>query len=98
MVWNVTGGVSRGFLGGDHDYNKYILDLRNYIETGEDTVWLYAFGGIADTELPSYEKFSVGGVSTLRGYDLFEFEGDKMLIFNLEYRWEVSEGTQLVFW
>ncbi len=86
------------FLGGDHDYNKYILDLRNYIETGEDTVLALRFlGGIADTELPSYEKFSVGGVSTLRGYDLFEFEGDKMLLFNLEYRWEVSEGTQIVF-
>lgn len=86
------------FLGGEHDYNKYILDLRNYIETGEDTVLALRFlGGIADTELPSYEKFSVGGVSTLRGYDLFEFEGDKMLLFNLEYRWEVSEGTQLVF-
>lgn len=90
--------LAGGFLGGDHDYNKYILDLRNYIETGEDTVLALRFlGGIADTELPSYEKFSVGGVSTLRGYDLFEFEGDKMLIFNLEYRWEVSEGTQLVF-
>ncbi len=63
MVWNVTGGVSRGILSGDHDYNKYILDLRNYIETGEDTVLAFTlFGGIADTELPSYEKFSVGGV------------------------------------
>ena len=86
------------FLGGEHNYNKYTLDLRNYIETGENTVLALRFlGGIADTELPSYEKFSVGGVNTLRGYDLFEFEGDKMLVFNLEYRWEVSEGTQLVF-
>jgi len=73
------------------------LDLRNYIDTGQDTVLaLRLMGGIADTTLPDYEKFSVGGVNTLRGYDLSEFEGEKMLVFNAEYRWDIAESTQLV--
>ncbi len=85
------------FLGGDTDYTKYTLDLRHYIDTGEDTVVaLRAMGGIADTELPEYEKFLLGGAQTLRGYDLFEFSGDTMLLFNLEYRWNVTENAQLV--
>lgn len=86
-----------GFLGGDYEYTKYVLDARNYINTGENTVLaLRLLGGLADRELPSFEKFSVGGVSTLRGYDLYEFEGDKMLVANLEYRFEVAKNTQFV--
>ena len=89
--------LAGGFLGGDYEYTKYILDVRNYINTGNDAVLaLRLLGGLADRELPSFEKFSVGGASTLRGYDLFEFQGDKMLVANLEYRFEVSKNTQLV--
>lgn len=86
-----------GFLGGDYDYTKYVLDARNYISAGENAVLaLRLLGGIADRELPSFEKFSVGGVNTLRGYDLYEFQGDKMLVANLEYRFEVAKNTQVV--
>jgi len=89
--------IAGRFLGGDNNYNKYILDIRNYIDTGQDTVLaLRLMGGIADTELPEYEKFSVGGVNTLRGYDLSEFQGEQMLVFNAEYRWDVADKTQLV--
>ena len=85
------------FLGGDYDYSKYVLDVRNYIGTGENaTLALRLVGGIADSELPSFEQFSVGGASTLRGYDLYEFQGEKMLVFNLEYRFDVAKNTQLV--
>ena len=89
--------IAGRFLGGDNNYNKYILDLRNYIDTGQDTVLaLRLMGGIADTTLPEYEKFTVGGVNTLRGYDLAEFEGEQMLVFNAEYRWDIADNTQLV--
>ncbi|MDI3530514.1 MAG: outer membrane protein insertion porin family [Candidatus Atribacteria bacterium] len=72
--------------------------MRHFIDTGPDTVLaLRLLGGTSDTSLPDYEKFGVGGVNTLRGYDLFEFEGEKMLVCNLEYRWTVSENTQVVF-
>jgi len=85
-------------LGGDNSFTKYVLDVRYFIDTGPDTVLaLRLLGGTSDTSLPDYEKFGVGGVNTLRGYDLFEFEGEKMLVCNLEYRWTVSENTQVVF-
>ncbi|MGQ9473751.1 MAG: BamA/OMP85 family outer membrane protein [Candidatus Caldatribacteriaceae bacterium] len=85
------------FLGGDYDYNKYILDVRNYITAGGNgTLALRLVGGLADTELPGFEQFSVGGANTIRGYDLYEFQGEKMLVFNLEYRFDIAEKTQLV--
>ncbi|MEN3185155.1 MAG: BamA/TamA family outer membrane protein, partial [Atribacterota bacterium] len=85
------------FLGGDYNYSKYVLDVRNYIDTGENaTLALRFVGGIADVELPRFEQFSVGGVNTLRGYDLYEFQGEKMLVFNLEYRFDIAKNTQLV--
>jgi len=55
-----------------------------------------AMGGIADTDLPSFAKYEVGGMSTLRGYDLGEFSGDKSLVFNAEYRFPLSENFQAV--
>ncbi|HSV32437.1 MAG TPA: BamA/TamA family outer membrane protein [Atribacteraceae bacterium] len=86
------------FLGGDQHYTKYSLDLRNYIPAGEEAVVaLRLQAGLADTVLPEYDQFAIGGVGSLRGYDLHEFQGDKMLLFNLEYRWEIAEGTQVVF-
>ncbi|MEI6157000.1 MAG: BamA/TamA family outer membrane protein, partial [Atribacterota bacterium] len=86
------------FLGGDNNYTKYMLDVRDFINIGKDTVLALRFvGGLADTELPEYEKFSVGGVMTLRGYDLSEFQGEQMLLFNAEYRWDIAKNLQLVF-
>jgi outer membrane protein insertion porin family len=57
---------------------------------------LRAMGGIADTELPSFAAYQVGGMNTIRGYDLGEFSGDKSLVFNVEYRFPLSENFQAV--
>jgi len=57
---------------------------------------LRAMGGIADTDLPSFAAYQVGGMNTLRGYDLGEFSGDKSLVLNVEYRFPLAENFQAV--
>ena len=57
---------------------------------------LRAMGGIADTDLPSFAAYQVGGMNTLRGYSLGEFYGDKSLVFNVEYRFPLAENFQAV--
>ena len=55
-----------------------------------------AMGGIANTDLPSFAEYQVGGMNTVRGYDLGEFSGDKTLVFNVEYRFSLTENFQAV--
>jgi outer membrane protein insertion porin family len=55
-----------------------------------------AIGGMADTHLPSFAAYQVGGMNTVRGYDLGEFSGDKSLVFNVEYRFPLAENFQAV--
>ena len=55
-----------------------------------------AMGGMADTDLPSFAEYQVGGMDTVRGYDLGEFSGDKSLVFNAEYRFPLAENFQAV--
>jgi len=57
---------------------------------------LRAMGGMADTNLPSFAEYQVGGMNTLRGYDFGEFSGDKSLVFNVEYRFPLAENFQAV--
>ena len=55
-----------------------------------------AMGGMADTDLPSFAEYQVGGMNTIRGYDSGEFSGDKSLVFNVEYRFPLAENFQAV--
>ena len=59
-------------------------------------VALRAIGGIADTSLPSFAEYKVGGMNTVRGYDYGEFSGDKSLVFNAEYRLPLAKNFQAV--
>lgn len=52
--------------------------------------------GYGDTPLPSFAKYEVGGLGTIRGYEYKEFVGDMSLIFNVEYRFPVADNLQAV--
>ncbi|MFA7204270.1 MAG: BamA/TamA family outer membrane protein, partial [Candidatus Caldatribacteriota bacterium] len=55
---------------------------------------LRAVGGIGDRELPSFAKYEIGGLGTVRGYDYKEFSGDISLVFNAEFRFPLSDNVQ----
>ena len=77
-----------------------LLDITNpskLTDTIEQGVLAFrAIGGLADTDLPSFAAYKVGGMNTVRGYDSNEFSGDKALVLNAEYRFPLAENFQAV--
>lgn len=76
------------FLGGDANFTKYNFDLRRYYPgfTGDHAWALRLKGGTSTGVLPKYEKYSLGGSDSLRGYSLNSFRGDQTLLTQIEYR------------
>lgn len=85
-----------GIFGGDNSYNKITLsyarylaiDRRAVIAVGLKAGHAEAFGQSASDGVPEYERFYVGGSSTVRGYNEREFgPGDFFLVGNFEMRY-----------
>ena len=84
-----------GWLGGDFDYSKYTFEDRHYFKVGRNHVIATRGSiGLADGSLPESALFSVGGQSTLRGYEDQQFEGKYMLSGTVEYRFPVANKVQ----
>ena len=118
--WNTSkGSVNRvsfeyggGFLGGDVYFNRYIARSAWYFPMFWDTVFVVQgragyvkqrSGG----KLPVYQKFRIGGINTVRGFDyasispldpqtLDRIGGEKMMVFNLEYRFPLLKEQGIV--
>lgn len=71
--------------------NRYRLDARGYLGLIGQSVlsvrWQY---GVSSSTLPSYEKFLLGGASTLRGYRAGSFAGDNVMSATAEVRVPLS--------
>jgi len=85
--------ISTQFIGDIVDIGS-VKKITNNLSKG--VLALRAMGGIADTDLPSFAEYQVGGMNTIRGYDFGEFSGDKSLVFNVEYRFPLAENFQAV--
>ena len=53
-------------------------------------------GSSTEDELPSFAKYSLGGMNTLRGYNSRSFEGSNMYLGNFELRIPVNNGFSIV--
>ena len=109
-VFNPTEGqdhsltVEYAGLGGDIAFTKYVAETGWYIPLFKGTVgFLHGKGGYVDKntggKLPDYERFYLGGMNSLRGFDWrdisltelnsegeeTEVGGDKFIQFNLEF-------------
>ena len=101
-----------GFLGGNIEFTKYILDGGYY----QPLFWKFVgfvhgrFGYIkekSDSKL-DYERFHLGGMSSVRGFDSkditiykddeknFRIGGDKMALFNAELLFPISEEANFM--
>jgi len=108
--WNTTRGNVNSFtyeyagriLGGDISYDSYLLGSEWYFSMPWETVFLIKghWGRIkekSDGWLPSFKKFRIGGINTVRGFDFATISpldpvtldyvgGTKMMYYNVEYR------------
>lgn len=85
-----VGGVhyehSSGRLGSDFAFDRFIIELRRY----QPLTYMQNFNvrliyGGATGNLPLHRLFYLGGIRTLRGYDIKQFYGSRMAMANSEY-------------
>lgn len=87
-------------LGGDYEFTKYNFDFRRfYPGFKSEQAWaLRLKAGFGDGGLPLSEQYKLGGSQNLRGYDPYTFDGDDMLLLNVEYRFPIADKfTGVVF-
>jgi hypothetical protein len=85
-----VGGVhyehSSSRLGSDFTFDRFIVELRRY----QPLTYMQNFNvrlmyGGANGNLPLHRLFYLGGIRTLRGYDIKQFYGSRMALANCEY-------------
>lgn len=107
-----TLGIEKAFkmLGGEWDYTKYWLEgayytpirgIENFIELGitEDSPVIFAArvrGGYSSGNVPFSERYSLGGASTIRGYESGYHRGDAMVLGNVELRVPIDKNISFV--
>jgi outer membrane protein assembly factor BamA len=86
---------------GEFSFDRLALDARAAIPVGSRqrvlalrALW---FRDEADPghRIPFFMNESLGGSHTLRGFDSFRFRGDKVMLYQAEYRWEPSSFWEL---
>ncbi len=83
--------VVNDFLGADYNFNKYNLNLSQYLNlSNNQVVALSTKAGYITGDAPFYERFYVGGGNTIRGYKergiTPPLGGNKLLVLTTEYR------------
>jgi outer membrane protein insertion porin family len=119
-MWNPSKGsintasvqYAGGALGGDNYFTKYFGRTAWYFPFFWDTVFLLQgrWGYIDQREggdLPVYEKFFLGGMNTVRGFEFGDISprdpatgdkigGEKMMVYNVEYRFPLLKEQGIV--
>ncbi|MGE5572207.1 MAG: outer membrane protein assembly factor [Bacteroidota bacterium] len=91
----VSAEMAGGILGGDYTFGKYQAAGSAYREVFRNqVVALHLAAGLSTGTLPPHEQYRIGGAESLRGYDYGEFYGDKMVLANAEYRFQIIKGLQ----
>jgi len=124
-LWDTTRGSINSFkieyagdpLGGTVAFNRYEPRTAWFFPLPWETVflvqgrWGYLVERTEDGFLPSFQKYRIGGINTVRGFEAFSISprdpvsgdlvgGEKMMNYNLEFRFPLlkSQGvTGLVF-
>jgi outer membrane protein insertion porin family len=113
---SITYEYAGGPLGGDVGFDRYQVTSGWYFPLPKDTSFMAQgrWGYVVkrgDEKLPVYQKFRLGGINTIRGFDDYSISprdpdtgdrigGEKMMIFNFEYRFPLIKDqgiTGIVF-
>jgi outer membrane protein assembly factor BamA len=101
-----TGWWARGIAeyageaaGSDYEYRVHRVDAEKLIPlTTTQSLSLYGLWGIGDgDDFPSYKLFHLGGRGNLRGYEYKEFAGKDIVFGRAEYRVDVTEPLEMIY-
>ena len=92
--WQLDGFLSTESLGADDDYDKLSL-LGVYLTSrGDHTVGFGVEGGTdLGSDLPIYDKFTLGGFLNLSGFERDELRGDLFGLLSFTYYYRLAEGA-----
>lgn len=95
---DVSVEIAGGLLGGANQFNLYSAEQRKFLPRrgGKDVIAMRLRVGFSSGNLPLFDSFSVGGATTLRGYQEDRFRGERMVLGSVEYRYRVNESLQAV--
>jgi outer membrane protein assembly factor BamA len=90
---NWTSEIADEGLGGDYEFSRHILNARAYVRLGgRQLVSGRALIGLSAGSLPVERRFALGGIGSVHGYSFKESVGERMTLFNAEYRLELVPG------
>jgi outer membrane protein insertion porin family len=83
------------FLGGTSDFYRFSQEVRLFCQFLFTQGFRLGVGFIKPygrtKAVPDYEKFFLGGMTTLRGYDEKSLSGEMMVLFNWEMRFPIKK-------
>ena len=86
LLWT-EGEISGEGFGGDFEFRRVEADVRRTLRLAPDQILrLRVRAGTSEGALPVQKRFELGGIGTLPGYRYKAFEGDRMVLANVEYR------------
>ncbi|MDR1164655.1 MAG: outer membrane protein assembly factor BamA [Deltaproteobacteria bacterium] len=109
----LTAALATGFLGGATSFSRYELELARWIPVpfwdGAAVMGHVEVGLEVENKtggLPVYEKYMLGGINSIRGYDWYDVSpkdprtgenigGEKMGVVNLEFTFPILEDSGL---
>jgi outer membrane protein insertion porin family len=84
---------------GKDDFSRYTTDFRYYKKMSSKMVFAsrikYGKTDIRKGVVEDYEKFSLGGGTSIRGYKSREFLGEELLLGNIEFRYSFGESFKI---
>ncbi len=95
-IWGaVTGEVALKYLGSNTIFPKLLFDFRTYKQFASKPVYAFHIkGGLMGNKAPYYERFYLGGASSLRGFSFSRLTppgwGTKQLIIQNEFRFPIG--------
>ncbi len=94
----ITAELAGARLGGESTYQQFRWDHRRYfaLRGGRDVLALRLLLGTTTGTIPLFDSFSIGGATSLRGYEQDRYRGEKMVLCNAEYRYGLSKNLILV--
>jgi hypothetical protein len=83
---NASAEFSPSGFKGDFDFSRYILDLRGYLSLSDyDNINVRLQAASATGDVPVQKWFGLGGLGTLPAFGFKEFDGNRLLLGNVEY-------------